>query len=199
MAYDINKKPNLKHLKDLATRLNAELTPVKTRVKALEDIGAQANVLEAVNVNGTALPVTEKAVDITVPTKVSDLNNDSKFQTDTDVAAAVAAADHLKRKKVESVDAIDLTADDAAQYIYMVPKTGGKDGDKYDEYMVLDGALEPVGDWKVDLSGYVVQEEGKGLSSNDYTDEEKAKLAGLEFASDSEVAEMLSEVFGAAG
>ena len=39
MAYDINKKPNLKHLKDLATRLNAELTPVKTRVKALEDMG----------------------------------------------------------------------------------------------------------------------------------------------------------------
>ena len=32
----------------------------------------------------------------------------------------------------------------------------------------------------VDLSGYVVKEEGKGLSSNDYTDEEKAKLAGLE-------------------
>lgn len=222
MAYDINKKPNLKHLKDLATRLNAELTPVKTRVKALEDIGAQANVLEAVNVNGTALPVTEKAVDITVPTKVSDLNNDSKFQTDTDVAAAVAAADHLKRKKVESVDAIDLTADDAAQYIYMVPKTGGKNGDKYDEYMVLDGALEPVGDWKVDLSGYVPVEEGKGLSTNDYTTTDKTKLDGVaegatkveasetdgavkingtdvqvvDIATDAEVTEMLNEVFG---
>ena len=198
MAYDINKKPNLKHLKDLATRLNAELTPVKTRVKALEDIGAQANVLEAVNVNGTALPVTEKAVAITVPTKVSDLNNDSKFQTDTDVAAAVAAADHLKRKKVESVDAIDLTADDAAQYIYMVPKTGGKNGDKYDEYMVLDGAVEKVGDWSVNLSGYQPKEEGKGLSTNDYTNEDKAKLASMEMATDAEVTEMLNEVFGAA-
>jgi len=45
----------------------------------------------------------------------------------------------------------------------------------------------------------VDKEEGKGLSSNDYTDEEKAKLAGLDIASDGEVAEMLGEVFGAAG
>ena len=50
----------------------------------------------------------------------------------------------------------------------------------------------------VDLSGYMEKEEGKALSSNDYTDEEKAKLAGLEIASDAEVAAMLEEVFGAA-
>ena len=108
----------------------------------------------------------------------------------------MAAADHLQRKKVGSLEEIDPAAPGADKFIYMVPKASSKNGDKYDEYMVLDGAVEPVGDWKVDLSGYVVQEEGKGLSSNDYTDEEKAKLAGLEIASDDEVAEMLSEVFG---
>ena len=42
--------------------------------------------------------------------------------------------------------------------------------------------MEPVGDWAVDLSGYQPKEEGKGLSSNDYTSEEKAKLAGLTVA-----------------
>lgn len=198
MAYDINKNTNLKHLKDLATRLNAELTPVKSRVKALEDVGAQANVLEAVKVNGTAQAITDKAVDITVPVKVSDLTNDSKFQTETEVAAAVAGADHLKRKIVASVDAIDKTAADAAQYIYMILKSSAKTGDKYDEYMVIDGEVERVGDWSVDLSGYVAAEEGKGLSANDYTDEDKAKLAGLAVASDEEVAQVLDSVFGAA-
>ncbi len=222
MAYDINKNTNLKHLKDLATRLNAELTPVKSRVKALEDVGAQANVLEAVKVNGTAQAITDKAVDITVPVKVSDLTNDSKFQTETDVAAAVAASDHLKRKIVDSVDAIDKTADDATQYIYMVLKGSTKSGDKYDEYMVIDGEVERVGDWTVDLSGYQPKEDGKGLSANDYTAEDKTKLGGIaegatkveasetegaikvngadlqvvSIATDTEVTEMLNEVFG---
>jgi len=224
MAYDINKKTNVKHLKDLATRLNAELTPVKTRVEALEDVGAQANVLESIKVNGTAQAITDKSVDITVPTNVSDLNNDSKFQTDTDVAAAVAAADHLKRKIVDSVDAIDKTADDATQYIYMVLKSSTKSGDKYDEYMVIDGEVERVGDWTVDLSGYQPKEDGKGLSTNDYTAEDKTKLGGVaegatkveasetdgaikingtdvqvvDIATDAEVTEMLNEVFGTA-
>lgn len=43
--------------------------------------GAQANVIETVKVNGTALTPSSKAVNITVPTKVSDLTNDSGFKT----------------------------------------------------------------------------------------------------------------------
>lgn len=64
MAYNIENKATIGHLKNLATRVNAELTPVKARVKALEDVGAQANVLEGVKVNGTALAIAEKMVDI---------------------------------------------------------------------------------------------------------------------------------------
>ena len=177
MAYDITKKATLGHLKNLGTRVNAELTPIKASIKALEDVGAQANVLEAVKVNGTAQAITDKAVDIAVPVNVSQLANDSKYQTEEQVAAAIAAVDHLQRKKVASKDDIDPTAADADKYIYMVPKTGGKNGDKYDEYMVLDGAIEPVGDWAVDLSGYIREED---------------------VATDSEITEMLDGVFGAA-
>ena len=101
---------------------------------------------------------------------------------------------------------------------------GGENGDKFDEYMVIDGTVEKVGDWAVDLSGYVLKEAGKGLSANDYTSAEKAKLAGVaegavkveagaesgsiringvetavvEIAADAEVTEMLTEVFGQA-
>lgn len=146
-----------------------------------------------------AAAIEAKLGDIQIPTKVSELNNDSGYQTAAQVAEAVAASDHLKRRKVESLEAIDLTAADAAQYIYMVPKANAKGGDKYDEYMVLDGALEPVGSWAVDLTGYVQAEEGKGLSANDFTDEDKAKLDGLTFATDAEVDAMLDEVFGTVG
>lgn len=171
MATDKNKLAKLAALEALAQRAKEHTDAVGERVSALEE---------------------------SVPTKVSQLTNDSKYQTETDVAAAVAGADHLKRKIVTSVDAIDKTAADAAQYIYMILKSSAKTGDKYDEYMVIDGEVERVGDWSVDLSGYQAKEEGKGLSANDYTDEDKAKLAELAVASDEEVAQVLDGVFGAA-
>lgn len=131
-----------------------------------------------------------------LPVNVSQLNNDSGFQTAAQVAAAVAASDHLTRKKVAGLDAIDPATEGADKYIYMVPKTDSEEDDLYDEYMVLDGKVEHVGSTKVDLSGYQQKEAGKGLSSNDFTDAEKAKLAGLEVASEEEVNAMLERVFG---
>lgn len=44
--------------------------------------GAQANVIETVKVNNTALTPSNKAVNITVPTKTSDITNDSDFVSD---------------------------------------------------------------------------------------------------------------------
>lgn len=64
-----------------------------------------------------------------------------------------------------------------------------KSGEAY-KYDVLAGF--------VDLSGYQQKEDGKGLSSNDFTTEEKEKLESIEIASDEEVTEMLAEVFGPA-
>ena len=163
-----------------------KITNLEQLKKAAQRAKAEAAAIEA------------KLGEIQIPANVSELTNDAGYQTEAQVAAAVAAADHLKRRKVESLEAIDLTAADAARYIYMVPKANAGGADKYDEYMVLDGALEPVGDWDVDLTGYVQAEEGKGLSANDFTDEAKAKLDGITFATNAEVDAMLDEVFGAA-
>lgn len=41
--------------------------------------GAQVNVIDTVKVNGTALAVSSKAVDVKVPTKLSELENDEGF------------------------------------------------------------------------------------------------------------------------
>ena len=62
-----------------------------TKLSGIET-GAQVNVLESVTVNGSVLPVAGKNVSITVPTKTSDLTNDSDYQTGTEVDAAIASA-----------------------------------------------------------------------------------------------------------
>lgn len=54
--------------------------------------GAQVNVIESVKVNGTALSVTSKAVDVSVPTALSQLTNDSGYITSADVPEGAAAS-----------------------------------------------------------------------------------------------------------
>jgi len=53
--------------------------------------GAQVNVIETIKVNNTALTPSSKAVNITVPTKVSDLTNDSGYTTNTGTITGVSA------------------------------------------------------------------------------------------------------------
>ena len=54
---------------------------------------AQANVIESIKVNGTPQAITSKAVDITVPTKVSDITNDTGFITkDSDITGTASKA-----------------------------------------------------------------------------------------------------------
>lgn len=62
-----------------------------TKLSGIET-GAQVNVLESITVNGSVLPVAGKNVSMTVPTKTSDLTNDSDYQTGTEVDAAIASA-----------------------------------------------------------------------------------------------------------
>lgn len=62
---------------------NNYTTTEKTKLSGVA-AGAQVNVIETVKKNGTALTVTDKAVDISVPTALSDLTNDGNFVTDAD-------------------------------------------------------------------------------------------------------------------
>ncbi len=75
-------------------------------------------------------------------------------QVSAAIAEAIASVDHLKRKIVASTEAVDLAAEDADHYIYLV----GTDETGYDEYMIIDGKLDKVGNWKTDLSGYATTE-----------------------------------------
>ena len=65
----------------------ADLDTLEAEVQEIISEGGEPNVIETVKVNGTALtPDAQKAVDVTVPTKTSDLTNDgdgtSNFATE---------------------------------------------------------------------------------------------------------------------
>lgn len=124
-----------------------------------------------------------------VPTKVSQLTNDSDFQTGTEVDAKInakVAAVYKSKGSVETYadlpksdqtvgDVYNVKAADSAHGIkagdnvVWIGGNGGENGDGWDN---LGG--------KVDLTNYVQKEAGKGLSTNDYTNEEKQKLSELE-------------------
>lgn len=183
MAYDENKLARLKHLKQVAQKAKAESDAVAARVKALENVGAQANKIESIKVNGAAQAIgSDKSVNISVPTKTSQLNNDSTFQTSAQVVAAINTAisksGHASFQKVDAVPKADAAQENI---LYLVMNTTTK---HYDIYAKIKGSsdsytMELLDDTTVDLSGKVDKVAGKGLSTNDYTTAEKTKLAGI--------------------
>lgn len=183
MAYNKEKLTKLEALQELSKRIEQDyatkesVNSLSERVDDLVTAGGEPNVIETVKVNGVAQEVTEKAVDIKVPTKVSDLTNDSAFQTNTDVAQAIQTAisktGHAVFKKVDAVPEA-AAAEDNVLYLVMNSKTK-----HYDIYAKVENEVVLLDDTTVDLTNYVEKEDGKGLSTNDYTTEDKEKLAGL--------------------
>lgn len=79
------------------------------------------------------------------------------------IAAAVGNLNQLSYQKVDSLNDIILDAEDAEKHIYLVPQDPGSENDSYDEYLVIDGALEKMGQWVVgDLS--TLQDEVNNLN-----------------------------------
>lgn len=178
MAYNANALVRLSALKNLAAKTKATTDALDTRVTTLERVGAQANKIESIKVNGAAQTIdSDKSVNISVPTKTSQLNNDSTFQTSEQVVAAINTAisksGHASFQKVDAVPKVDA-AQENILYLVMNAKTG-----HYDIYAKVGDKMELLDDTTVNLSGYVQKETGKGLSTNDYTTAEKTKLAGI--------------------
>lgn len=177
--YDPTKTSNLDALKKLGQRQKAYTDAVAARVKKLEDTGSQANKIESIKVNGTAQAIaSDKSVNIAVPTKTSQLTNDSTYQTSSQVVAAIntaiAKTGHASFQKVSAVPA---AADAAENIMYLVYNSTSK---HYDIYAKIKGdsgsyTMEQLDDTTVDLSGYVPKENGKSLM----TDAERTKLNGI--------------------
>lgn len=77
--------------------------------------------IDVIKVNGTSQTITNKEVDITMPTAVSDLTNDAGYQTASDVSTAISTA-------VASVYKYKGSVADVAS----LPSSGQTTGDVYD-------------------------------------------------------------------
>ena len=152
----------------------------KTKLDGVET-GAQANVIESVSVDGTALTVTSKGVniDLSAYAKSADISTVYKY-----------------KGKVATYSALPTT-DQVAGDVYNVEAADATNGINAGDNVVWNGT-----DWDnlsgiVDLSGYVAKEDGKGLSTNDFTDDLKNKLDTLsatvdETVSDEEIAALFT-------
>lgn len=69
---------------------NDYTTAEVTKLAGIET-GAEVNIIESILVNGTAATISSKAASISVPTKTSDLTNDSDFITSADVPEGAVA------------------------------------------------------------------------------------------------------------
>ena len=99
MAYDVNKLTKLQHLKDLAVQVKSELDTISTRIDDIVSTGGEPNVITSVKVNGTALAIAEKAVNILI---ASGATNGSLAVNGVDVMVKGLAALAYKAQVSES-------------------------------------------------------------------------------------------------
>lgn len=139
-----------------AEKVNAELAKKANSDEVNTALNSKADV-ETVNA-ALAKKADVETVNAALNTKADAEDVYTKLEINnkvaTDISAAIAAVNHLKRKVANTVEDIDLDAIDAEQYIYMVPTGLQAEDDKYDEYMVIDGVPEKVGSWEVNLGEY---------------------------------------------
>ena len=133
---------------------------------------ADQNIIEAIKVNGVGQAVVDKAVDITVPTKLDQLTGydtltseigkkvdvvDGKSLVDNDLIIKLGDLANIK-----TVSSGELTISEEGELSITAVDASKVTG--------LSGAL----------NGKVDKVEGKGLSANDFTDELLSKLTGIE-------------------
>ena len=70
---------------------NTNVASLQSQVDGLVSEGGEPNVIETIEVNGTALPVSEKTVNVTVPTNNNQLTNGAGYQTASQVQAAITS------------------------------------------------------------------------------------------------------------
>lgn len=99
-------------LRRAAEYTDETVAPINEKLDTIEE-GAQVNVIETVMKNGTPLTVTNKTVNVTVPTKTSDLTNDGSDGTDTYVESATLS-DYYTKTETDTQIGYETTAREIA-------------------------------------------------------------------------------------
>ena len=148
---EVAKKANLEH--------THEIDDVTGLQDALDGKANASHTHTTAQVDGLDTALAGKADKATTLEGYGITDAYTKGQTDSAIAAAVAAAPHLKRTIVEELPDTEGADENT---IYMVPQDGsvedpGTSTSHYNEYMLINGAFELIGSSQVDLSGYATE------------------------------------------
>lgn len=142
---------------------------------ATEDyVGQYGGKIDTIKVNGTAQTITDKAVDISVPTKVSDVTNDSGFQTASEVTSSISTALANSGNAYQTASDVSTAISAAVASVYKpkgsvatyqdLPASGNTPGDVWDvqdtgmNYAWTGTGWDPLGTY-VDMSLYWAKSE----------------------------------------
>lgn len=132
------------------------------KINGLED-GAEKNVITKIKRNGTLVNVSNKEVNITVPTKISELVDDKELVNKTTVQKLISEARHMKKEVVATKPS---TGDENT--IYLVgPK--GEGSNIYEEWLFVNSKWEKIGDTNtsVNLDGYLKETDIQAISTEE--------------------------------
>lgn len=147
-------------VKNSITRLTQDVTDLGANLGAVEEIVGKKSTGEGIASTGLIASVEAlEAQDGVLAGEIDALETSltnvyTKTETNSAIAAAIAAVDHLSREIVET-----LPENANENVIYMVRREGGTGQDVYNEYMYINGAWEIIGDTSVDLTGYAKTED----------------------------------------
>lgn len=130
------------------------------KINGLEE-GAEKNIITKIKRNGTLVNVSNKEVNITVPTKISELVDDKDLVNKTAVQKMISNARHMKKEIVASKPS---TGDENTMYL-VGPKGDGNN--IYEEWLFVNNKWEKVGDTKteINLDGYLKEADIQAIST----------------------------------
>ncbi len=133
-----------------------------TKINGLEE-GAEKNVITKVKRNGTLVNVSNKEVDISVPTKISELVDDKDLVNKTQVQKLINDAKHMKKEIVAEKPS---SGDENTMYL-VGPKGDGSN--IYEEWLYVNNKWEKIGDTSttIDLDGYIKEEDLISISNEE--------------------------------
>ena len=172
-------------------QIEAKLADHEERIEALEEGGGGGGAVSSVNGKTGAVVLNAEDVgalpdDTPIPTKTSDLENDSGFLTEHQSLAGYATEqyvqnyhDNTKQDVISDLATIRSGAALGATALQSVPNT----------YRTA-SAQDVIDNGKVD------KVTGKGLSTNDYTNADKAKVDSAVQPSDLPAPEVFTAIYG---
>lgn len=104
-------KAELEPVKTTANNASTAVANLETRFDEIVAVGGEPNAINKIQVNGSELAINNKTVNIEVPTKFSDLTDDSGFD------ARITAAKNQADKGVSDASTAQATADNNATEI----------------------------------------------------------------------------------